>query len=68
MSVMSCLTLMKTSGMMLGKNPSSDLNVKYENITSIKAIQATKIRWIVLSPICNMYAMTLTMSTPSRDW
>ena len=50
------------------KNPSSGLNVKDKNYALIKAIQAEKIRWIVLSIICNMYAMTLAMSRPSRDW
>ena len=42
--------------MLLGKNPSSDLRLKHENIAITNTTHATKILWVVLfSPNCNMY-------------
>ena len=57
MSVRPCPVLLKTSGTLLGKNPSSGLRCKDENIASIKTTHATKILWVVLSPIYNMHVM-----------
>ena len=58
MSVKSCPFLLKNSGMLYYKNPSSGLRFKHENIAFTNTTHATKILWIALQPDCNMYAMT----------
>ena len=49
MSVRSYLVLLKTSGMLKGKNPCQILNLSQKNIALIKTTLATKIMWIVRS-------------------
>ena len=46
MSVRPSPVLLKTSGMLQGKNPSSGLRFKHENITFTNTTHATKILWI----------------------
>ena len=46
MSVRSCPVLLKTSAMLQGKNPSSGLRFKHENISFTHTIHAKKIMWI----------------------
>ena len=48
----------ETSGKLHSKIPSSGLIFKCENNASIKTTHATIVLWIVLSPICNMHAIT----------
>ena len=48
MFVKPCPVLLKTSGMLLGKNPSSGLRFKHENVDFTSATHATKIMWIAL--------------------
>ena len=42
------LVLLETSCMFLGKNPSSGLRFKHENVDFTSATHATKIMWIAL--------------------
>ena len=46
MSVRPSPVLLKTSGMLQSKNPSSGLRFKHENITFTNTAHATKILWI----------------------
>ena len=64
-----CPVLLKISSMLWGKNPSSGLRLKHENITFIKTTYTTKILWIVRSPNCNMCTETVmeTISTYNHD-
>ena len=48
MSVRPCPVLSKSSGMLWGKNPSSGLKFKYENIAFTNTTHTTKILWIAL--------------------
>ena len=67
MFVRPCPVLLKTSGMLQGKNLSSGLRFKHENIAFTNTTHAKKILlWIALSPNYNMYAMTEAMSTHSH--
>ena len=63
MSVRPCPVLLKISGVLQGKNSSSGLRFKHENIAFIKTTDSTKILWIVLSPNCNMYVRTPVSKT-----
>ena len=48
MSVKPCLVLLKSSGMLSGKNPSSGLRSKHENIEFTNTTHVTKNLWIAL--------------------
>ena len=48
MSVSPCWVLLKSSGMLWGKNPSSGFRFKHENTAFINTTHATKILWIAL--------------------
>ena len=48
MSVRSCPVLLKNSGMLYGKNPSSGLRFKHENVAFTNTTHVTKILWIEL--------------------
>ena len=58
MSMRLYAVFVKTSGMLHGKIPSSDLICKCENNASIKATHATIILWIVFLPVCSLCVMT----------
>ena len=47
--------LIKPSGMLQNKIPSTGLRFKHENTDSTKITNAPKFLWIVLSPICDMH-------------